>query len=120
MEWYLPITIIPGIGLIISSTSQLLIALNEEIRELNIEKEKFKLTIKAKLKQLRNLNYSLVAQYISAFLFVVGGILGEITNKEYVIIYFVFVGVIFLTIAIILLIQYSFRSISIRQKHLKI
>jgi len=28
MQWYIPITIIPGIGLIIISTSNLLIALN--------------------------------------------------------------------------------------------
>lgn len=34
MQWYIPITIIPGIGLIIMSTSNLLIALTTEVTAL--------------------------------------------------------------------------------------
>lgn len=34
MEWYVPMTILPGIGLIILSTSNFLIALNIEIAQL--------------------------------------------------------------------------------------
>ncbi len=120
MEWYLPVTIMPGVGMIILSTSQLLITLNDEIRELNVEKTKYKSIIKSKLHQLRNLNYSLVGQYIAAFLFVLGGIIGGISKVESLIIIFVFTGVICLSISIFLLIQYSFRSIAIRQKHLKL
>ena len=41
MEWYIPITILPGIGLLILSTSNFLIALNNEIKELNNDKEKY-------------------------------------------------------------------------------
>lgn len=36
MEWYLPITIMPAIGLIILSTTNFIIALNNEIYELNL------------------------------------------------------------------------------------
>lgn len=41
MQWYIPITIIPGIGLIIMSTSTLLIALNTEVSALNRKREIF-------------------------------------------------------------------------------
>jgi len=33
-KWYLPITILPGIGLLIISTSNLTVSLNEEMEEL--------------------------------------------------------------------------------------
>ncbi len=118
MEWYIPITIIPGIGMFIISTSNLIISLNNEIRELNIDKEKYEQIIEVKLTQLKKLNYALIIQYLSAFLFVVGGILGEVTKNESFIVYLVFLGIIFLTISIGLLIHYSLKSLRIRQKHL--
>ncbi len=118
MEWYIPITIIPATGLLTLSTSSLLIALNNEIRDLIIEKEKYESIIKLKLGQLKELNYALVAQYLSAFLFVIGGISGQITKIESVIVYLVLFGVVFLTISIGLLIHYALKSISIRHKHL--
>jgi steroid 5-alpha reductase family enzyme len=115
MEWYISITISTGIGFLILSTSNLLIALNDEIRTLNNDKKEYQLIIKAKLVQLKKLNYVLIIQYLSAFLFVVGGVLGEITKNENFIVYLVFAGVVFLTISIVLLIQYSLKSLKIRQ-----
>ncbi len=120
MEWYIPITILPGIGLIILSTSNILIALNDEISELNKEKEKYQSIIIKKLNQLKELNYALIGQYISAFTLVIGGILGKVSQSENLTIYMVVTGVIFLTISIILLIHYSFKSLIIRQEHLKL
>jgi len=74
MEWNIPITILPGIGMFIISTSNLIIALNDEIRELNVEKEKFHISIIKKIFHLKRLNLSLIGQYISALSLVLGGI----------------------------------------------
>ncbi len=40
MQWILPLTVLPGIALIILSTSNLVISLNNEITQLNKEKDK--------------------------------------------------------------------------------
>ena len=85
MEWYIPLTILPGIGMLILSTSNLLIAINNEIRDLNQEKDKYGVIISAKIKQLKRLNYALIAEYVSAFVFVMGGILGGMTKSDNVI-----------------------------------
>jgi len=120
MEWYIPVTILPGIGMFIISTSNLIIALNDEIRELNVEKEKFHISITKKISQLKMLNFSLIGHYISALSLVLGGVLGGITENPKTIIVLVFSGVIFLAISIILLIQYAIVSIRIRQEHLEL
>lgn len=120
MEWYIPITILPGIGMFIISTSNLIIALNDEIRELNVEKMKFRIIIIKKISQLKKLNFSLIGQYISALSLVLGGVLGGITENPKTIIVLVFIGVVFLAISIALLIQYSIVSVRIRQQHLKL
>ena len=120
MEWYIPITILPGIGLLILSTSNFLIALNNEIKELNIDKEKYQSIVTEKIGQLKKLTYALIAQYLSAFSFVVSGIFGEISKIEGMMIYLAFTGVVFLAISIVLLIHYSIRTLKIRQQHFKL
>jgi len=50
MEWYGPLTILPAVALIIMSTSNFIIALNEEIILLQHEKEKLIEIIDLKLK----------------------------------------------------------------------
>lgn len=119
MDWYIPITILPGIGMMILSTSNLLIDLNKEIKKLNKEKLKFDLIITKKINQLKRLNYALINQYLAALLLAIGGIIGEIYQNENLIICIVFIGIIFLAISIILLIQYSIYSLKIRTQHLK-
>lgn len=118
MEWYIPITILPGVGFLILSTSNFLISLNEEIKAL--KNEKYSLIITQKLEQLRRLNYSLIGQFISSFLFVLGGLSGEILENSIYIHFFVFTGVLILAISIVLLIVYSIKSLKIRTEHLKI
>jgi len=118
MEWYIPITILPGVGMFTLSTSRLLISLNTGIINLNSNKGLYKEIIDKKISQLKTLNYALIFQYISAFCFVIGGVLGELFDNEMWIIYFVLSGVIFLTFSIILLIIYALKSLKIREKHL--
>jgi len=120
MEWYIPITILPGIGFLILSTSNFLISLNDEIRELELEKEKYRQVILEKLDQLKKLNYALISQYISSFFLVLGGITSELLNNKEIMKYLVFSGILCLSIAIGLMIMYSIKSLHIRQKHLKI
>lgn len=118
MEWYIPITLLPGIALLILSTSNILISLNNEIKDLNNDKEKYKLIILKKLIQLKKINYALVGQYLSSLFLVIAGVLGGITKNEPLLIYLVISGVILLSISIGLLIHYSFKSLKIRQEHL--
>jgi len=120
MEWYIPITILPGIGFLILSSSNFIISLNEEIKELELEKEKYRPIILKKLVQLSRLNYSLIAQYIASFFLVLGGIGSELFNNVSMVKYIVFSGILSLSFSIALMIIYSIQSLHIRQEHLKI
>jgi hypothetical protein len=57
MQWIIPITVLPGIALIILSTSGLVISLNEEIIQLNRERDKYGYIIELKIVQLKRLNW---------------------------------------------------------------
>ena len=121
MQWILPVTVIPGIGLIIMSTSSLLINLNREIAGLNQDRERYIEVIELKIRQLKRLNWSLVLLYIGILLFLAAGITGAISPPENFIIHLsMILGIIVLILAILLLIIYGFKSIYIREKHLRI
>jgi hypothetical protein len=121
MQWILPVTVIPGIGLIIMSTSSLLISLNKEIAGLNQDRERYIEVIELKIRQLKRLNWSLVLLYIGILLFLAAGITGAISHPENFIIHLsMILGIIVLILAILLLIIYGFKSIYIREKHLRI
>ena len=75
-EWYVPITILPGIGLLIISTSILLINLTNEISILLRSENRDDLQLaQEKLKQLNLLNLAMVGFYFSSATFVNSGIL---------------------------------------------
>ncbi|NOZ07869.1 MAG: hypothetical protein GXO91_03195 [FCB group bacterium] len=120
MDWYIPITMLPGIGLVILSTSNLLIALNDEIRDLNLQKEKYSNIIQLKLIQLKRLNMALVEQYICVFMLIAAGVLGGISAgfRTSFVTYAVVAGSIILSVSIGTLIVFAVVSISIRRKHL--
>ncbi|MCT4602396.1 MAG: hypothetical protein N4A59_05800 [Marinifilum sp.] len=120
MEWYIPITIIPGIGLIIMSTSSNLIALNTEISQLNNEKNIYNEIIDLKLQQLRKLSIAMVLQYLSVILFLFSGIILAVSSSAIFLSKCLLLsGVSMATLAIIILFFYAIKSVSIRQKHLK-
>jgi hypothetical protein len=118
-HWYLPITILPGIGLLILSTSNQLIALSNEISE------RLKLEIcndqisQRKLKQLKLLNKGLVGWYLGAGIMVASGILSGIQNlynfSNTFGIIAMLSGVLSVFIPISFLIVYSMRAVKIRQ-----
>ena len=73
--WYLPITILPGIGLLILSTTNLIISLNEELERLLKEADEFQVLINRKLSQMRLLTYGMAGLYISTALMVLSGLI---------------------------------------------
>ncbi len=122
-QWYLPITILPGIGLLILSTSNQLIALSSEIAE------RLKLDIcndeisQRKLNQLKLLNKALVMLYLSAGAMVASGILSGLQHfykfSNTVGLMVMLLGVISAFISISFLIVYSLRAVKIRQDQFK-
>ena len=113
MPWYLPITILPGIALLILSSVHLITSLNDEISKLH--KENYKLIIAKKIEQLKKLIIALISLYISAFLMVLSGLLASIDvidvkiSKTLLVI-----GVLALFIGLLVLLIYTLKSYKIR------
>jgi hypothetical protein len=121
MEWYIPITILPGIGLIILSTSNMLLALNNEITQIEASKSRDTTIVKAKLSQLKRLSISIVFQYVGVLLFLFSGILKSIVEKSDAYLKgLLLMGVLSVSFSIILLLIYSIKAVTIRQQHLKL
>ena len=125
-QWYIPITILPGVGLLIMSTSNLLGGLNMEIAQLISEDcTLLKEIIKRKIEQLNILNISLVAQYLSAGALVLAGISSAINNQLHftsATIGFVLMllAVLVLLFALALLILFSLRAVKIKKARFEI
>jgi hypothetical protein len=66
MKWYAPLTILPAVGLIILSSSNLLVGLNNEIYQWDREKEISKDIILEKLEPLNRLGIAISCLYASA------------------------------------------------------
>ena len=118
-NWYVPITILPGIGLLILSTSNLLIALSNEIAErLKLEICDDQIT-KRKLKQLNLLNKGLAGLYVGAGSMVASGMLSGLQNfykfSQNIGLIIMLLGVLSIFISISYLIRYSLRAVKIRQ-----
>jgi hypothetical protein len=118
MEWYVPLTIIPGVALIILSTSNIMLALNSEITTLVEDRAKNKKVINLKLLQLKRLSISIVLQYIGICFFLVSGITkslfpdsGSLANM------LLLAGVAIITVFILILLVYSIKAVTIRQMH---
>jgi len=123
-KWYLPITILPGIGLLIISTSNLAVSLNKEMEILLDEASTFEQLLHKKLKQLRLLTLSQSGFYISTALMVLSGLVSVMVDFEaekseswgFIIL---LLGVMLLFISLVMLIIYSVRAVNIRQEHFK-
>jgi len=121
-KWYLPITILPGICLLILSTSNLAVSLNEEMEVLLNEASRFKQLINKKLEQLRLLTLSLTGLYISTALMVLSGLISLLQNISYSVgsswaLIILLLGVLFIFGSLVLLIIYAVKAVNIRQEH---
>jgi hypothetical protein len=71
-SWIFPLTILPGIGLIIMSTTNWSVALAGEIERLLEDPDCSRAIVKRKIRQLGLLNTALVALYVAAALCALG------------------------------------------------
>jgi len=119
MEWYIPITMLPGLGMLTLSTTHQMMMLSAEVGDLLSDKcSKFQHEISdKKIKQLGRLTRAAALLYISAACFVLSGILGAFILgtawariPELVLI----LGVVLVLVALCLLIIYGVHTIRIR------
>jgi uncharacterized BrkB/YihY/UPF0761 family membrane protein len=123
-NWYLPITIVPGIGLLILSTSNLMLMLSSEINTIINNKSGGESIISRKLSQLKLLNRSMVFFYIAVACLVSSGLITGLNtsivgSKATISIYISIVGIIIFLLGLISLIIYSYRAVRIRQEQFK-
>lgn len=118
MEWYLPITIIPGVGVLIVSTTNQLLGVNEEIRILLREKcDDFqKEIITLKIAQLGKLTHATFFPYLSCSFFVCSGIVGAFLQMNEAPNVLLICGTVSLLISLAILIVYGYKQIIIRKK----
>lgn len=120
MDWYIPITIVPAVGLILLSTSNLLIALSTEIKDLIKGNSATEQLIQIKLKQLKRLSWAMIFLYVSVASFVISGLIGGIYQSGHrmvsdVSIYIVVLGIFMSLAALFILIAYALSALKIRQ-----
>jgi hypothetical protein len=120
-NWVIPLTLIPGIGMIILSTSHLSTSVSDEINTLLQKDNCDRSLIQIKISQLCLLNIALVSLYISTAIFSVTGLIEGIftlqnamTNSAFQQTLLV-TGVASLVIATFLLIAFSIRKVKIKR-----
>lgn len=119
-EWYLPITILPALGMLILSTTSQMMALSSEINALlQVKCTDFQHLISSKkLRQLGLLTRAGALLYLASGIYVLSGISGALfeTHTFYdapsLLLYS---GTILVFLAFILLIIYAFRAVGIRK-----
>jgi uncharacterized membrane protein HdeD (DUF308 family) len=120
-EWYVPITILPGICLLILSTSNIMIDLSREIKVLINENDDDDVStlIERKLKQLKLINSAMALLYLSVVSFVLSALfsgLKENTGWNFQgDIYVLLLGILVAVLALLSLMMYSFRAVKLRQ-----
>jgi hypothetical protein len=119
MEWYIPITILPGVGMLILSTTGQMLALSTEIGELLAAScTPFQHQVSdLKIKQLHRLTWAAALLYVSAAMFVLSGLLGALLPEGTLAMlanYVLIAGALLVFVALAILINYGFHTISIR------
>lgn len=114
-NWYVPITILPGVALLILSTSNLLIALSNEIKQRISENQDREVTLK-KLRQLKLLNRGLVGFYVGSGCMVGAGLQDFLAYSINLSKILMLTGTLSIFISIAFLILFSVRAVHIRQE----
>jgi len=113
-NWYLPITIVPGLGLLILSTSNLMVTLSHEISAM-LDTTKEKTIIARKLKQLKLLNMAMVFFYVAVALLLISAVCNGLYAIDKVSLYISVLAIVFALMGLFALVTFSFRAVSIRQ-----
>lgn len=120
-NWYLPITLVPGLGLLILSTSNLMVTLSNELSgRINDKVYEESITIR-KLAQLEILNRVMVCFYVSVSCLAIAGLVGSLQLEVIVnsSTYIIAIGILIMLLGLFNLIRYSYRAVSIRQDQFK-
>ena len=120
MEWYGPLTVLPAIGLIIMSTSNFIVHLNNEIVEMEMAVQPNEEIIVLKLAQLKRLGIANASLYAASLFFLLAGLSSAISADDGVQKLFMVTGVVLTTVALTFLFIHSFKAVSIRHKRLKL
>lgn len=118
MEWYTPLTIMPAIGLIILSTANFLVSLNEEIYELEKDSSSNEWIIQQKFIQLKRLGWANAMLYSSALFFMFSSLSMAFFQNSTLFKLLMVLAAVFFTIALVILFTHSFKAISIRHKNI--
>lgn len=120
-NWVIPLTLLPGIGMMIMSTTNLSTAINLEINNLLDQSECETALVEKKISQMSLLNVAMVCLYISAAVFAVAGLIEGIfklstdmhdgTLHQVLLV----IGIASLVIATLLLIIFSVRAVRIKR-----
>ncbi len=121
MEWYLPLTLISGSGLIIMSSASQVISLNAEIERLAMDKD-YKTIVNRKVKQLKRLTLSTSLLYGSMLFIIVSALINAVDIEALTPLsfYILLAGIFSLLFAIIFLVIYGITSVRIRQQQVQI
>lgn len=115
MDWYFPITIIPGVALLILSTVNLILGLNGELSQLAEESSRFEIIIELKIKQLKRISRAVFWFYMGIFLFLLSGMGAALTDlSEGWLQFILLAGVLSTTLAIGYLLVFSIKAVRIR------
>lgn len=120
MNWYLPITIIPGLGMLILSTTSQMMTLSSEIGNLLANKcSTYQHEIsERKIKQLGLLTRASALLYLATGCYVLSGILGVVFEADAIFSIpsiALYIGTILVFVAITVLIIYAFKAVKIRK-----
>ncbi len=118
MTWYLPITILPGLGMLILSTTGQMMTISAEVGNLLSDKcSIFQYKIAdMKIKQIQRLTYASTLLYFAAGTYVLSGIVGAMMEDYTTYAHITLVlGTIAVLIALFILVIYSFKTIRIRK-----
>ncbi len=117
MEWYMPITILPGVSILLISTANLIISLNVEINHLLDDKQdQMGQTIILKLAQLKRLSLAMVSLYVGIFFFLVSGLLAVVAGYAIFVNTLLGIALLAVSMALVMLIRYAIKAVSIRQR----
>lgn len=124
-EWYIPITILPGVGLLIMSTSNILNMLSNELSALIKDQcDSLRDIIELKISQLGLITKSLVGFYISSACFVLAGLAGALGDSVHAsagtnIFILMIIGTVCVLVSLIFLTIYALRAVQIKKNQFK-
>lgn len=119
-NWIIPLTLLPGIGMMIMSTSNLSTAISQEISGLIHEESCDTDLVDRKITQMSLINRALVALYLGAASFAITGLIGGVSTVQNLMIkdtfiVFLIIGIGCLLVATIFLITFSIRAVRIKK-----